>query len=76
MDLKAIFDERFDELHSIVGDTPVAEQLNAALSAHIHNNYVPREEFVALKQQVEQLSALVGDTPVATQIAMAVREVV
>ena len=65
-DIKTIIDEC---IHDIVGDTPVPNQLNNAINNHIHKGYVTREEYNALKKQVDMISDLVGDTSVASQIA-------
>ena len=64
----------------LIGDTPVSEQLGAALSymapkEHTHDNYVTREEFAALKKQIELLLELVGDTPVSEQINIAINNI-
>ena len=64
MDIRSILD-------SLVGDTPVSEQICIAIEKHVHNDYVPREEFDALKQEIERLGELVGDAPVSEQIATA-----
>ena len=68
-----------DTLDSIVGDTPVSEQLCIALERtapknHIHNNYVTREEFEELKRIVRTLVDLVGDMSVSEQIAAALKK--
>lgn len=62
-----------EAIETLIGDTPVSEQLGAALSymaprEHIHDNYVSREEFETLKKQVNLLLDLVGDISVAEQI--------
>lgn len=67
-----------DALETLIGDTPVSEQLGAALSymapkEHAHDNYVTREEFDAVRRQVELLLELVGDAPVAEQIITAMQ---
>ena len=67
-----------DVTETIVGDTPVSVQLNAALSQmakvnHVHEEYVNREEYNKLKEIVEQLLTLVGDTSVSEQIAAALK---
>ena len=69
--------DMIDEISQIVGDVPVSVQLNDALSQmasknHIHEDYVPRAEFDALKNQVMEIIALVGDTSVSAQIANAI----
>ena len=65
-DIKTIIDEY---IHDIVGDTPVPNQINNAINNHIHKECVTREEYDALKKQVDMISDLVGDTSVASQIA-------
>lgn len=67
-----------DTIETLIGDTPVSEQLGAALSymapkEHVHDNYITREEFETLKQQVELLLELVGDISVAEQISLALK---
>ena len=64
-------------IETLIGDTPVSEQLGAALSymahkEHTHDNYVTREEYEKLLRQVEQLLELVGDVSVAEQISAAI----
>ena len=64
-------------IYSIVGDTPVSEQINTALSqtlskSQAHEKYVPYAEYIALKQTVDMLVGLVGDMPVSEQIGMAI----
>lgn len=66
-----------DTIEVLIGDTPVSEQLGAALSymapkEHTHDNYVTREEYEILRQQVELLLELVGDMSVAEQISTAI----
>lgn len=68
--------EILESIETLIGDTPVSEQLSAALGymapkAHVHDNYALREEVEYLKRQVELLLELVGDTSVAEQINMA-----
>ena len=70
-DAKVTGDE-IGDLKALVGDIPVAEQINAALSYHDHNKqYASLEEFNKLKTIVMQLCDLVGDTAVAEQINVA-----
>lgn len=69
--------DAFDNFDDIVGDTPVSEQLSIALSqmaskSHMHEDYVTRAEYDALKQSVDMLVGLVGDTSVAEQIGAAI----
>jgi hypothetical protein len=66
-----------EAIETLIGDTPVSEQLGAALSymapkEHVHDNYITREEYETLRQQVELLLRLVGDTSVAEQINTAI----
>ena len=61
-------DEIKKMINELVGDTSVAQQLDAALRNHQHDNYPTREEYEILKQELERLSDLVGDTSVAEQI--------
>ena len=61
-------DEIKKMINELVGDIPVACQLDVALKTHKHNDYPTREEYEALKQEVERLSNLIGDTSVAVQI--------
>ena len=68
-----------EAIEILIGDTPVSEQLGAALSymapkEHEHDNYADREEVENLKRQVELLLQLVGDISVAEQINMAIRQ--
>ena len=70
-------EEILNNIHTLIGDTPVSEQLDAALSHmatkdHTHDEYVPRAEFDALKRKVELLIELVGDIPVSEQINTAI----
>lgn len=67
-EIKEIINECMREL---VGDTSVAFQLDAALRAHEHKNYPTRDEYNALKNEVQKLTDLVGDTSVAEQISAA-----
>lgn len=64
-EIKQYIDKWISEL---IGDTPVAHQIDAALRAHEHNNYPTREEYEMLNAKVEYLLSLVGDTSVAEQI--------
>ena len=59
-----------NELQYLIGDTPVSEQISAAIHYHDHNkDYARLDEFNALKAMVEQLLYFVGDTPVSEQIS-------
>ena len=62
-------DDIINNIDVIIGDTPVVEQIDAAIRFHKHENYVTREEYEILQAQVNKLLALVGDTPVSEQIA-------
>ena len=61
-------------LDGIVGDTPVSEQLSAALKQMAYESEVQvlREEIEELKAQVNELSNLVGDISVSEQINNAI----
>ena len=65
------YEERMEKILTLIGDTPVSEQIADALYAIIRYDYVPRSEFEALQATVDQLVGLVGDTPVAEQISAA-----
>ena len=58
------------ELQSLTGDTPVSEQISAALHNHEHKDCAPLDEFNNLKDIVMRLCDLVGDTAVSEQISM------
>ena len=65
------------DTETLIGDRPVSEQLDAALSRmaardHKHENYATLEEFIALKRVVEKLVDLIGDESVAAQINNAI----
>lgn len=65
-----------EAIAELVGDTPVAEQLNMALNyvapkEHKHDNYADKNEVELLKKQVELLLELVGDVSVSEQIKTA-----
>ena len=64
-------DEITKYINELVGDTSVAQQINAALRAHKHD-YPTREEYEKLKSEVERLADLIGDTSVAEQINTAI----
>ena len=71
--------DNIKEFDSIVGDTPVSEQISVALNNvaaknHAHDDLVPYAEFNKLKEQVEELMNLVGDTAVSEQIDMAINQ--
>ena len=66
-----------NNIDSLIGDTPVSEQLSIALNrmankSHIHDEYVLRDEYEELKSQVDNLFSLVGDVAVSEQINMAI----
>lgn len=67
-----------NNIHSLIGDTPVSEQLDIAINRmaekdHSHDCYALMAEFVALKKRVDELEALVGDIPVSVQINEAIK---
>ena len=69
-----------DTLSTLIGDTPVSEQIAVALKdmapkAHIHHECADRKEVEELKQKVELLLTLIGDTSVADQITMALKNI-
>ena len=64
-EIRKYLDEWIGEL---VGDTSVAQQIDAALRAHEHDEYPTREEYEKLKAEVERLIELIGDTSVSEQI--------
>lgn len=66
-------------IDTLIGDRPVSEQLDAALSRmaardHEHENYATRKEFNDLKRVVEKLVDLIGDESVAVQISNAINK--
>lgn len=68
-----------DTLDNLIGDVPVSEQLDAALSrmsdkGHTHDDYATRKEVDELKKTVEMLLDLVGDTSVSEQINAALNK--
>ena len=67
-----------DTLFSLIGDTPVSEQIAIALKdmapkAHMHTECADRNEVEELKRKIDLLLTLVGDTPVAEQIEIALK---
>lgn len=69
-----------DEIRSIVGDTPVSEQISVALDyvapkKYVHEECVSRAEHDALKQRVDAIASLIGDTSVAEQISTAINQI-
>ncbi len=73
-------DDIYNDFASLVGDTPVSEQLSIALNrmaekSHVHGEYVTREEYDELKAQLETLIDLVGDEAVSEQISNAINNI-
>jgi hypothetical protein len=73
-------DNILDTLHSLVGDTPVSEQLGTALDrmsakTHDHDQYALRIEVEELKKKIDLLYDLVGDMPVSEQINAAINNI-
>ena len=71
--------DNIKEFDSMVGDTPVSEQISIALNDvaaknHVHDDFVPYAEFEKVKKQVEELMSLVGDMSVSEQIDMAINQ--
>ena len=67
-----------NRIDSLIGDTPVSEQLNVALNRmaskdHEHAGYATKEEVQELKQKIDMLLELVGDVPVSEQINAAIK---
>ena len=65
------------EINNLIGDTPVSEQLSAALERmapkdHTHD-YATRDEVEELRRKFEMLADLIGDTSVSEQIALALK---
>lgn len=72
-------DNIYDDIRSLIGDTPVSEQLNIALNKmadklHAHDEYITRDEYNELKVHVEMLMDLVGDVAVSEQISNAINK--
>lgn len=68
-----------DDIDSLIGDTPVSEQLGIALNKmasklHTHDEYITRDEYNELKSHVEMLMDLVGDIAVSEQISNAINK--
>jgi hypothetical protein len=63
-----------DTLCSLIGDTPVSEQIMTAIASHNHSDYVTHDEVEDLKKKIELLLQLVGDTPVSEQIEVAINK--
>lgn len=64
----------------LIGDTPVSEQLGAALEHmaskdHTHKEYAAINEVEELKQKINMLMDLVGDTSVSEQITEALKNI-
>lgn len=69
-----------DTLDNLIGDVPVSEQLDAALSRmsdkeHRHSEYATCDEVNDLKKKIELLMDLVGDTSVSEQINTAINQI-
>lgn len=69
--------ELLNTIETLIGDTPVSEQLSMALNYmarkdHIHDNYADKAEVEKLKKQVALLLELIGDQSVAEQISAAI----
>ena len=62
-------------LASLVGDVPVSEQIEIAITHHDHKDCAKRTEVEELKRKIEMLLELVGDTPVSEQIQMALKNI-
>lgn len=62
-----------DTLFSLVGDTPVSEQIMAAIASHNHSDCATKTEVEELKRKIELLLELVGDTSVSDQITIALK---
>lgn len=67
-------------IDTLIGDTPVSEQISVALTYtaakdHKHENYATKEELDALKVVVEKLVGLIGDTSVSEQISSAIHNI-
>lgn len=71
MDKEEIRQMITEYVSELIGDTPLAYQLDAAITEHWHPQYALREEVDELKKEVQRLSDLVGDTPVAEQLCVA-----
>lgn len=76
MDIKTLS----DTLSMLVGDTPVAEQIDYALNNmakkdHAHEEYAMRKDLEELKRKLDILISLVGDTSVAEQIESALKNI-
>lgn len=67
------YEQAIEKIFSLIGDTPVSEQISVALYEIVKHDYVPRAEFEALQATVDQLVSLVGDTPVSEQISAAMK---
>ena len=67
--------EVYNTFTSLVGDTPVSEQISIALQSHTHTEYVTRKEYEQLQSQLEALIDLVGDVAVSEQISNAINNI-
>ena len=69
-----------DTIDALIGDTPVSEQLGAALERmapkdHLHTIYATDKDVEELKRKIELLMDLVGDTSVSEQIQTAIKNI-
>lgn len=64
-----------DALFSLVGDTPVCDQISEAIKNHDHEDCAKRTEVEELKRKIEMLFSLIGDTSVSEQIEMAIKNI-
>lgn len=64
-----------DTLYNLIGDTPVSEQIMAAIASHNHSDYATKTEVEELKRKIDLLLALVGDISVSDQIAIALKNI-
>ena len=67
-------------ISALIGDTPVSEQLGAAIEhmatkGHTHQEYATINEVEELKQKINMLMDLVGDTSVSEQISEAIKNI-
>lgn len=68
-------EELLNVISTLVGDTPVSEQLSQALSNHSHNECATHDEVAALSEKIDKLIELVGDTSVSEQIQNAIKNI-
>jgi hypothetical protein len=67
-------------IDNLIGDTPVSEQLGAALERmaskeHTHYEYATLNEVEELRKKIDILLDLVGDTSVSEQIYTAINNI-